>query len=204
MSTIVLNCHWAQCTEFLMNYSCILISISSSKNSADRPLCHFNYSQNISILTGFIISQGVLHMLSLSLTKYSLSLIVLAILLASLTRIATVIAPAADMQKWIISLYLTDAIANQYLTNPIPLWSCKYELLLYKGLIYILHSPYLHMNILWEYYNQKWLRGEYTRHSPRSTRLVVSEVHIGPARRTTRWLSAEYPALVTSHLKFFT
>jgi len=79
-----------------MNFNFVLISIPGSKNSADKPSDHPNYAQDIYVPTSYIILQGTLYLVPPSLTKYLFSLIILNVLFASITRMATIIAPKAD------------------------------------------------------------------------------------------------------------
>ena len=59
-----------------MNYNFILISISGSKNPANKPSHSSNYAQDIPIPTDSIILQDALHLLPLFLNKYLFSLII--------------------------------------------------------------------------------------------------------------------------------
>jgi len=97
MSTKALNGCQARWAELLPNYDFVLIPVPGSKNPAEGPSRRSDYAQNILISIGSVILQGALRLLPPSLTKYSSSLIVSNVLFASLAKIATIVAPEADM-----------------------------------------------------------------------------------------------------------
>jgi hypothetical protein len=58
----------------------------------------------------------------------------------------------SNYRSQILASYDTDVVACQYLLNPTSSnWSCKDDLLLYKGLIYILEILYI--EVLSEHHN---------------------------------------------------
>ena len=97
ISTKALNYHQARWAKLLVNYDFVLISIPGTKNPANEPSHRLNYAQDISISTSSVILQGTLRLLPSFLTECSSSLTISNVLFASLTGMATVIAPEADM-----------------------------------------------------------------------------------------------------------
>src|SRR5205809_5832454 len=143
MSTKVLNHRQARWAELLADYDFILIHTPGKSNPADGPSRRPDYAENPPPM-GSMIPPYALRLLPSSFSNA---------LFASLAGVHAVAAPEPGLWERIISLYPTDAVAQQHLpTSSSPSWSCKDGLLLYKGLIYIPESS-LRMDILREHHD---------------------------------------------------
>src|SRR5437667_1633373 len=124
MSTKVLNRRQARWAELLADYDFVLIHTPGKSNPADGPSRRPDYAENPPPM-GSVIPPYALRLLPSSFSNA---------LFASLAGVHAVAAPEPGLWERIISLYPTDAVAQQHLpTSSSPSWSCKDGLLLYKG-----------------------------------------------------------------------